>query len=211
MPTERFYRLPEMKRKIIREAAVKEFARVPYEKVSINQIIQKAEISRGSFYTYFEDKDDLLQYIFSDSHEQVLEYCEEELKQNGGDFFRLLEQIFDRFVNRMQETSVMLDVMRNIFSYREGERIISMVSCGQEKVSAENPGLQWIFQHIDRSRFLYKTVEEYEPLMVLGATALMVSIKRFYQFPEEEEKIRKNFQGALELLKHGAYGACESK
>ena len=36
MPTERFYRLPEMKRKIIREAAVKEFARVPYEKVSIN-------------------------------------------------------------------------------------------------------------------------------------------------------------------------------
>ena len=40
--------------------------RVPYEKVSINQIIHNADISRGSFYTYFVDKKDLLEYILSD-------------------------------------------------------------------------------------------------------------------------------------------------
>ena len=50
MPTERFYRLPEVKRQAIREAALKEFARVPFEKVSINQIIRNADISRGSFF-----------------------------------------------------------------------------------------------------------------------------------------------------------------
>ena len=33
-----------------------------YEKASINQIIKEADISRGSFYQYFEDKDDL--YFF---------------------------------------------------------------------------------------------------------------------------------------------------
>ena len=54
MPTERFWRLPEAKRQMIREAALQEFARVPYEKVSINQIIHNADISRGSFYTYPE-------------------------------------------------------------------------------------------------------------------------------------------------------------
>lgn len=48
MPTERFYRLPEGKRQAIREAALKEFARVPFEKASINQIIRNADISRGS-------------------------------------------------------------------------------------------------------------------------------------------------------------------
>lgn len=47
MPTERFYRLPEAKKQVIRQAAIKEFARVPFEKVSINQIIQNADISRG--------------------------------------------------------------------------------------------------------------------------------------------------------------------
>ena len=35
MPTERFYRLPEAKKQVIRQAAIKEFARVPFEKASI--------------------------------------------------------------------------------------------------------------------------------------------------------------------------------
>ena len=43
MPTERFYRLPEEKKRSICSAAVKEFARVPLDKVSINQIIKEAE------------------------------------------------------------------------------------------------------------------------------------------------------------------------
>ena len=51
MPSERFWRLPEEKRQLIFEKAMDEFVRVPFEKASINQIIQKAGISRGSFYT----------------------------------------------------------------------------------------------------------------------------------------------------------------
>ena len=67
MPTERFNKLPEEKKKAIRDAAMEECIRVPFEKVSINKIIQNAGISRGSFYTYFEDKRDLVRYIFSDT------------------------------------------------------------------------------------------------------------------------------------------------
>ena len=44
MPSERFYRLSEEKRKMICEAAIKEFARVTIDKVSINQIIKNANI-----------------------------------------------------------------------------------------------------------------------------------------------------------------------
>ena len=58
MPTERFYRLPKEKIEIIRNAAIHEFKRVPPVEASINRIVQEAEISRGSFYTYFEDKYD---------------------------------------------------------------------------------------------------------------------------------------------------------
>ena len=49
MPSARFYRLPEEKRKTISEAAIREFARVTMDKVSIHQIIKNADISRGSF------------------------------------------------------------------------------------------------------------------------------------------------------------------
>ena len=63
MPTQRFLNLKESKKNAILEAAANEFARVPYSAASINQIIKEAEISRGSFYTYFEDKDDLMHYM----------------------------------------------------------------------------------------------------------------------------------------------------
>ena len=66
MPTDRFFRLCDTKQKVIREAALKEFKRVPPEEVSINRIIQDAEISRGSFYTYFESKYDLLGWLIQD-------------------------------------------------------------------------------------------------------------------------------------------------
>lgn len=66
MPKDTFYNLPEEKRKRILDAAAEEVIRVPASEMSINKIIQKAEISRGSFYQYFEDKHDLIQYMLSD-------------------------------------------------------------------------------------------------------------------------------------------------
>ena len=63
MPKKTFYNLPEEKRKKILDAACSEFLRVPYEEVSINQIIKIAQIPRGSFYQYFDDKDDLFDYF----------------------------------------------------------------------------------------------------------------------------------------------------
>ena len=62
MPKELFYALPEEKRKRILDAAVREFSQNEYHSASINQIIKLADISRGSFYLYFEDKRDI--YIF---------------------------------------------------------------------------------------------------------------------------------------------------
>ena len=61
MPKETFYNLPEDKKKRILDAAAEEIVRVPASEMSINKIIQKADISRGSFYQYFDDKHDLIQ------------------------------------------------------------------------------------------------------------------------------------------------------
>ena len=66
MPKERFLNLPEEKKQRIIDAAVAEFSRVPFDQVSINKIIRSAEIPRGSFYQYFDDKLDLLSFILQD-------------------------------------------------------------------------------------------------------------------------------------------------
>ena len=57
MPSTRFENLAEEKKEKIIEAAIEEFIEKGYERASINSIIKMADISRGSFYTYFEDKD----------------------------------------------------------------------------------------------------------------------------------------------------------
>lgn len=84
MATERFMKLSQDKKDRILNAAREEFARVPFEDASINQIIKAAGISRGSFYTYFEDKRDLLQYIFQDMNERHEQYFRELLLRNQG-------------------------------------------------------------------------------------------------------------------------------
>ena len=58
MPSERFLKLKEDKKGRILEASLNEFTAEGYNDASINQIIKGADISRGSFYTYFEDKKD---------------------------------------------------------------------------------------------------------------------------------------------------------
>lgn len=65
MPSKTFLNLSEEKQNRIISAAIKEFSSVPLEKASINKIIKDAEISRGSFYMYFEDKYDLTLYLFN--------------------------------------------------------------------------------------------------------------------------------------------------
>ena len=94
MPTERFMRLPKEKIEAIRAAAAKEFMRVAPEEVSINRIVHDADISRGSFYTYFEDKQDLLKWLICNQAEQHFNIVHQRLlDENGGDLWEVLEQI----------------------------------------------------------------------------------------------------------------------
>ena len=64
MPKETFLKLPEEKKNKIIKAAKKEFERVPFEQTKKKNIVEDAEIARGSFYQYFESKEDLLRIYF---------------------------------------------------------------------------------------------------------------------------------------------------
>ena len=64
MPKRTFFNLPEEKKDKIIAVAIDEFAQNHYEKVTINKIVERAEIPKGSFYQYFENKDDLYIFLF---------------------------------------------------------------------------------------------------------------------------------------------------
>ena len=71
MPKPTFFNLPSEKKEKITLAAYEIFTKEDYDKVSIRSITSKAEISIGSFYKYFDDKDDLYLYLMSNIEKKI--------------------------------------------------------------------------------------------------------------------------------------------
>ena len=65
MPKQTYFDLSDKKQQSVINAAYEEFLAYPYKLASIARISKNAGISVGSFYQYFEDKYDLVQYMCS--------------------------------------------------------------------------------------------------------------------------------------------------
>ena len=100
MPTNTFFNLSEEKKNKIIKAANKEFARVPLEQASIKNIVEDAEIARGSFYQYFDSKEDLLKFLLEEEMEKVDEFAKQALKETSGDIFEVYIRMYDFLINQ---------------------------------------------------------------------------------------------------------------
>jgi AcrR family transcriptional regulator len=89
MPNSTFFRLPQEKRERLVAAAWEEFTRTSFSDASINQIILRARIPRGSFYQYFTDKEDLFFYLLSSVQSYFSNLLDDILLQTGGDLFEM--------------------------------------------------------------------------------------------------------------------------
>lgn len=74
MPKQTFLNLPPEKRENIVNAAVEEFAEYGLENASTNRIVANSGISKGSFYQYFEDKQDVFMYLLSVLEQEKMQY-----------------------------------------------------------------------------------------------------------------------------------------
>ena len=74
MPKQTFLNLPEEKRNTIVHAAIEEFAEYGLENASTNRIVANSGISKGSFYQYFEDKQDVFMYLLTVLEAEKVEY-----------------------------------------------------------------------------------------------------------------------------------------
>jgi AcrR family transcriptional regulator len=74
MPKQTFLNLPKEKRQTIINAAIEEFAEYGLENASTNRIVASSGISKGSFYQYFEDKQDVFMYLLTVLEREKMEY-----------------------------------------------------------------------------------------------------------------------------------------
>ena len=95
MPKQTFFNLKEEKKKKIEKALIKEFSNNTFEKASISNIIAEANIPRGSFYQYFEDKEDAIYYIINKYLEKEKNRIYQYLLKNKGDIFETAINIYE--------------------------------------------------------------------------------------------------------------------
>ena len=96
MPKQTFFNLDDKKKNRIIEAAIDEFSKNNFHKASVTNIIDKADIASGSFYQYFEGKEDLFKYIVEIISRRKLEYIDQEILINPAQlsFFEFLREVY---------------------------------------------------------------------------------------------------------------------
>jgi hypothetical protein len=103
VPKQTFFNLQQDKRKKLIEAAEIEFTRVPLFEASIANIIKMAGISRGSFYQYFEDKDDLYFYLLENKLNKAKLHFISFLEKHQGDLIEALIEMYFYFLTTLSD------------------------------------------------------------------------------------------------------------
>lgn len=114
LPKITFYNLPDEKRQLLIESAKREFSRVPLFEASISNIVKSAGIPRGSFYQYFEDKEDIFFFLLNDSTKQMKDHFVLTLENCDGDIFEAMIEIFQIIVKEEENIHFLKNAFLNM-------------------------------------------------------------------------------------------------
>lgn len=139
MPTTTFYNLSEEKKKRIVDAIQAEMERTELSNLSINKIVKRAGISRGSFYQYFEDKNDMIKYVMTGFYDRLLALTQEKLKKNEGDLFKSFEDIVYEIYEYVSKQTDLKKLHCHLLSDRSAQEYFFNIHC-KEAMAASFSG-----------------------------------------------------------------------
>lgn len=198
MPTERFLNLPQEKRQRICQAAYEEMARVPYDKLSINKIIQRAEIPRGSFYQYFRDKEDLLEFMMRGFKECMKESIRKALRESNGDIFYVFVEVLTQML-AMCDREEHWQILRNVFSGLPVGQIRSF----EVFQSFDEDFLRDIYPLIDKSRLRSDDWESFLELEELLSLLVRNAGAEIFDDIKKKDQVLEKVRRRLEIIKYG--------
>lgn len=196
MPKDTFLKLNPEKRERIESALINEFSKRTFEEASISNIILEAKIPRGSFYQYFEDKEDAMIYIMKKfaimEHEKVYNF----LVEANGDIFETSIKLFDDMLEKAFQ-SENSKIIKNILQEFRKRNI--NIFCNNFGIKYKNR----IEEKIDKEKLQIENEEDLAHMLKILTTLMRTeSIEVISnRIPYEEGK--KEFLKELEILKKG--------
>lgn len=200
MPKQTFFHLSKDKQDTLIQAAKQEFSRAPLHEASIANIIKSAGIPRGSFYQYFEDKDDIFYYLLNRLGERNNQRFISVLNEKNGD-------LFESFIATFQ---FMIEVHRNEEHKNFFKNVYLNMNYKHENTLANN-----VYEENQKNQFLkiiklidtgnLNITDEHElhhVLKILMGVTFQNIVQLFVKDYTDEEALR-NYLAQIDLLKRG--------
>lgn len=202
MCSETFLRLPEEKRQRFLDAAWEEFTRVSFSDASINQIVRRCNIARGSFYQYFRDKEELTEYLVHEGWSYLMSGYHSILKETGGDIFALQLACFDRFLNQREDADPVLERFLRFLRINPGLDVPKLLGDREDL-----PVLERIWPDIDLTAFRSAEKEFVAQVVSLALMSLAALVVESVLHPERTEEYRKELMLRMEIIRRGSVTA----
>lgn len=122
MAKDTFLNLEKTKKQHIIEAAILEFSRTIPDHINIQNIIKDAQIPRGSFYQYFENKEDLYVFILLYIGEQKQNFFLNHTLNTDQPFLSYLKDLYVLSYQFMIENPIYYKAGKNMMSFKYFEQ-----------------------------------------------------------------------------------------
>ena len=200
MPKERFERLSEIKKQRIAEALMSEMETVPLEKLNVCHVAQKAGVSRGSLYLYFENKEDMIAFSVCQEAGRKLEKDRSRLEENGGDYWDMMADSLKEWIVRSKKKP---ENRRMLCCLPDGGEVYFLRN--QEEKNAERIRYHkdWIYQNCSNGEIRHLTRSEFDALDDLCRALMTVSFQEYVYGNQNPEKMLCYFRDRLELVRSG--------
>lgn len=192
MPSKTFYNLDKEKQDKLIDCAMKEFASKSYPDVSINQIIANANIPRGSFYMYFENKDDLFSYLLEISTKKLNQQIKKIVIKNNGDLRKSFIELYFITSERIHNKNL-TGIYKNLFIF------FSLT-----KKHPPHPGHK-LYEEI-KDKINTKNIKEadLEFIFSMFMHTLLTTIEELTK-NNDHEKVKKQYFQKIDIICYGIY------
>ena len=197
MPTATFYRLPEEKRKRLIDACWTEVSQFRFSEISISRIISAAHIPRGSFYQYFEDKEELLRYLLEDMREYFVSQIREILIAARGDLFAFPLMAYDRFMNTHGDAAPMLKRFIKVLKLNQGLDVQSFMGGPCRFLPDE------LWAVTDSSKLRQSSFEYADHVFHMVCAVLAFAIVETLKEPSLRVQVREMTRIRVDMLRYG--------
>ncbi|MGE7887596.1 TetR/AcrR family transcriptional regulator [Bacillus cereus] len=202
MPKQTFFNLEREKKEVLIQAAMKEFSRVPLFEASISNIIKDAGIPRGSFYQYFEDKEDVFFFLLNDHSKRDNDKFISIIKDNEGDLFDSYIELYQYLLRKFQNLENR-NFFRNAFlnmNYKVENTFTRNMNEAEHK-----DRLSEIMPLINKEKLnIVDEREIFHVMKIITAVTFHNLIQNFAKEIPFDESV-KNYTLELSLLKKGLY------